>query len=84
MIVLIAIIIQLSMTFNTSLPSITIDDIEVEVSMPLMSDESVERLINNLWTIGFTGIVVTGTCGNGIVLWIIMGEFKSLLRIMLY
>ena len=31
-------------------------------------------LVNLLWTIGFTFIVVVGTLGNGIVLWIILGK----------
>ena len=32
------------------------------------------NMINLIWTISFTVIVVVGTCGNGIVLWIILGE----------
>ena len=32
------------------------------------------NMINIIWTISFTVIVVVGTCGNGIVLWIILGK----------
>ena len=35
------------------------------------------NVANLVWTISFTVIVVVGTCGNGIVLWIILGKAPS-------
>lgn len=49
---------------------------ENRVSVPL--EESQTNWPNLMWTFSFTLIVVFGTCGNGIVLWIVLGEFKRL------
>jgi hypothetical protein len=37
-------------------------------------DQTRVNVLNALWTVSFTFIVVVGTCGNGIVLWIILCE----------
>ena len=37
------------------------------------------NVANLIWTIGFTVIVVVGTCGNGIVLWIILGKCSNVI-----
>ena len=34
-----------------------------------------EWAADTAWTVGFTFIVVVGTCGNAIVLWIVTGTF---------
>ena len=33
-----------------------------------------EEALNIAWTVGFSVIVIVGTLGNGIVIWIIAGE----------
>ena len=49
------------------------EDGDVVVSVDQTSDEASMSTVNLLWSVGFTVIVVVGTCGNGIVLWIIVG-----------
>ena len=54
---------------------------DVEVLSLGKNDNVLEEPLNvaNLvWTISFTVIVIVGTCGNGIVLWIILGKSSSI------
>ena len=39
------------------------------------ADADPEWAADTAWTVGFTFIVVVGTCGNAIVLWIVTGTF---------
>ena len=39
------------------------------------ADTDPEWVADTAWTVGFTFIVVVGTCGNAIVLWIVTGTF---------
>ena len=41
------------------------------------ADADPEWAADTAWTVGFTFIVVVGTCGNAIVLWIVTGTFHS-------
>ena len=47
---------------------------DVDPAVVDVEDQEQINVVNLIWTISFTVIVVVGTCGNGIVLWIILGE----------
>ena len=57
---------------NSTTASMMEASAEIEVTSD--PDKSMEDVIDALWTVGFTVIVIGGTLGNGIVFWIIVGK----------
>ena len=46
-----------------------------EVKIRTFMNNPYHMLLNRVWTLGFSAMVIMGVFGNGFVLWIILGKF---------